>query len=309
MIRRPPRSTLFPYTTLFRSGLNGIPRGAQSPAPAHRRDWRVGGGRSAGDRRGDHAGPRPRWRLAGAVRRSARLPRCMRRRAHESHPRHGRPGHAWQRGARQHGGDDGGRGFHQDLYREGGGERDSAGRGRHDPDDPRLPRAYRLRGRLQAGGRHPQRQDGAAVAHPDEGGSGGPLAQGRAVPARRLQPAYRHRAPTGALRDRALLGGAPPPDGMTTVSGIFETMAYGPAPESDKQALEWVARHDGTFGLFIGGGGADGERRGAFGGVQPAATPRAAPGTQGGGGGGGGAGAAPPPRVPRLRGAPRPPRA
>src|SRR2546426_7349157 len=51
MIRRPPRSTLFPYTTLFRSGLNGIPRGAQSPAPAHRRDWRVGGGRSAGDRK------------------------------------------------------------------------------------------------------------------------------------------------------------------------------------------------------------------------------------------------------------------
>src|SRR3712207_8672790 len=25
MIRRPPRSTLFPYTTLFRSGLRGIP--------------------------------------------------------------------------------------------------------------------------------------------------------------------------------------------------------------------------------------------------------------------------------------------
>src|SRR3712207_8372362 len=26
MIRRPPRSTLFPYTTLFRSGLVGVPR-------------------------------------------------------------------------------------------------------------------------------------------------------------------------------------------------------------------------------------------------------------------------------------------
>src|SRR2546425_4175088 len=26
MIRRPPRSTLFPYTTLFRSGLDPIPR-------------------------------------------------------------------------------------------------------------------------------------------------------------------------------------------------------------------------------------------------------------------------------------------
>src|SRR2546421_398141 len=40
---------------------------------------------------------------------------------------------------------------------------------------------------------------------------------------------------------------------MTTVSEIFETMAYGPAPESDKPALEWIARHDGAFGLFIGG--------------------------------------------------------
>src|SRR3712207_9476866 len=28
MIRRPPRSTLFPYTTLFRSHLGGGPRGA-----------------------------------------------------------------------------------------------------------------------------------------------------------------------------------------------------------------------------------------------------------------------------------------
>src|SRR5574341_2024016 len=35
MIRRPPRSTLFPYTTLFRSGVN---------------EWRVGGGKkSQGD--------------------------------------------------------------------------------------------------------------------------------------------------------------------------------------------------------------------------------------------------------------------
>src|SRR5258708_30768302 len=37
MIRRPPRSTLFPYTTLFRSlltGLGGIP--SVGPADAHR---------------------------------------------------------------------------------------------------------------------------------------------------------------------------------------------------------------------------------------------------------------------------------
>src|SRR2546428_1561645 len=47
---------------------------------------------------------------------------------------------------------------------------------------------------------------------------------------------------------------------MTTVSEIFETMAYGPAPESDKPALEWIARHDGAFGLFIGGRWVQGQR-------------------------------------------------
>src|SRR5260370_17838618 len=34
MIRRPPRSTLFPYTTLFRSGLR--PREPTAPRPRHR---------------------------------------------------------------------------------------------------------------------------------------------------------------------------------------------------------------------------------------------------------------------------------
>src|SRR5260370_18872657 len=31
MIRRPPRSTLFPYTTLFRSCPNGLPRWTRAP--------------------------------------------------------------------------------------------------------------------------------------------------------------------------------------------------------------------------------------------------------------------------------------
>src|SRR2546430_3982984 len=34
MIRRPPRSTLFPYTTLFRSALNLIQRRAETRFPA-----------------------------------------------------------------------------------------------------------------------------------------------------------------------------------------------------------------------------------------------------------------------------------
>src|SRR2546430_13671716 len=35
MIRRPPRSTLFPYTTLFRSGVDPAPRLSAISRPAH----------------------------------------------------------------------------------------------------------------------------------------------------------------------------------------------------------------------------------------------------------------------------------
>ncbi|MDQ2666110.1 MAG: aldehyde dehydrogenase family protein [Gemmatimonadota bacterium] len=40
---------------------------------------------------------------------------------------------------------------------------------------------------------------------------------------------------------------------MTTVREAFETMAYGPAPESDKPAIEWLAKYDEKFGHYIGG--------------------------------------------------------
>src|SRR2546427_5166837 len=56
MIRRPPRSTLFPYTTLFRSGrlrLEPGPRAGRRRAEADRR--RQGGGR--GERARDDPGP------------------------------------------------------------------------------------------------------------------------------------------------------------------------------------------------------------------------------------------------------------
>src|SRR5687767_15472906 len=51
MIRRPPRSTLFPYTTLFRSR---VPQGAQGRAarPAHRAHGAV----RLDPHRADHAG-------------------------------------------------------------------------------------------------------------------------------------------------------------------------------------------------------------------------------------------------------------
>src|SRR2546430_10870328 len=42
MIRRPPRSTLFPYTTLFRSGLSGAPHWSPGD-PASRAGDRLAG--------------------------------------------------------------------------------------------------------------------------------------------------------------------------------------------------------------------------------------------------------------------------
>ena len=40
---------------------------------------------------------------------------------------------------------------------------------------------------------------------------------------------------------------------MATVAELFETMEYGPAPESDTPARSWLASHNATFGHFIGG--------------------------------------------------------
>src|SRR5213594_211810 len=69
---------------------------------------------------------------------------------------------------------------------------------------------------------------------------------------------------------------------MTTVSEIFETMAYGPAPESDKPALEWIARRNGAFGLFIGGRWTKGKSDAGFDVINPATTARLARVTQAG---------------------------
>src|SRR3989442_11922510 len=48
MIRRPPRSTLFPYTTLFRSDPQPLPqRAVVAPAPAHSQDLDLAGVRES----------------------------------------------------------------------------------------------------------------------------------------------------------------------------------------------------------------------------------------------------------------------
>ncbi|MEM6391027.1 MAG: aldehyde dehydrogenase family protein, partial [Pseudomonadota bacterium] len=38
-----------------------------------------------------------------------------------------------------------------------------------------------------------------------------------------------------------------------TTREIFDTMDYGPAPESASEALAWIAGHGGRFGHFIDG--------------------------------------------------------
>src|SRR5205814_9208010 len=75
MLRRPPRSTLFPYTTLFRSYFAALARRAVDPGvevhegvEARRIERRPGGGEAAGP-------PRPcsRWWPPGRDRKSTRL--------------------------------------------------------------------------------------------------------------------------------------------------------------------------------------------------------------------------------------------
>ena len=38
-----------------------------------------------------------------------------------------------------------------------------------------------------------------------------------------------------------------------TIKEIFDSMAYGPAPESASEALAWIAKHNATFGHYIDG--------------------------------------------------------
>ena len=40
---------------------------------------------------------------------------------------------------------------------------------------------------------------------------------------------------------------------MSNVAEIFDTMSYGPAPEADTAAKDWLAAHSARFGLFING--------------------------------------------------------
>jgi aldehyde dehydrogenase (NAD+) len=56
---------------------------------------------------------------------------------------------------------------------------------------------------------------------------------------------------------------------MTSVAQILKTMEYGPAPESDAAAQDWLEKHDRRFGLFVGGAWMPGHGA-AFDSINPA---------------------------------------
>ncbi|MEO6067099.1 MAG: aldehyde dehydrogenase family protein [Gemmatimonadales bacterium] len=57
---------------------------------------------------------------------------------------------------------------------------------------------------------------------------------------------------------------------MTSIPEIFETMSWGPAPESAKPAREWLAKHGGKFGLYIDGKWEHPKGRETFATINPA---------------------------------------
>ena len=44
---------------------------------------------------------------------------------------------------------------------------------------------------------------------------------------------------------------------MSKVADVFETLEYGPAPESARFVNDWLEKHDRAFGHFIGGSWTD----------------------------------------------------
>src|SRR5918999_10102 len=68
---------------------------------------------------------------------------------------------------------------------------------------------------------------------------------------------------------------------MTTVSEIFQSMSWGPAPESDKPALAWLAKYRHTFGHYIRGRFTEPTHGGLFDVINPSNRQRLARVSQG----------------------------
>src|SRR4051812_10636722 len=66
-----------------------------------------------------------------------------------------------------------------------------------------------------------------------------------------------------------------------SVAEIFESMEYGPAPESAAEALRWIEEHQPATRLFIGGRWIESERGETFEVVNPATGKRLIDAAQG----------------------------
>ena len=68
---------------------------------------------------------------------------------------------------------------------------------------------------------------------------------------------------------------------MTTVAEIFDTMDWGPAPESEKPVLAWIEKYSGEFGHYIGGRWTEPREQRLFDVMNPATAKRLARVSQG----------------------------
>src|SRR6266568_9432266 len=271
MIRRPPRSTLFPYTTLFRSGPPATcsTRGAGAPGPA-----RPGPApRRAEPPPASGAALSRRWRRprAGAapLRRRGQVPRGGRRGDVPELPRYRRRARLHPRARPDPPGDAGRRGGRRRLALEGGPRRAGPlpvvqglqarlpGRGRHGHLQERVPLpALPL---AAAAGRPLRARPAAAVGAAGVARArGGQPLDGWAAERRGAAPARRDRAGAAA----AALRGAR----AALLAARRRALRAGPRGAAVGRHLHRALRAAGRPG---GGGGAGGRR-------LPGATPRAA---------------------------------
>ena len=152
---------------------------------------------------------------------------------------------------------DGGRRFHQDLDRQGSGQRHAAGDARHAAHDPRLSGcapASRSATSRPAASPPPRTCSNYQILMKEE--LGREWLEPDLFPRRRLEPARRYRAPARTSRHRPLFGLQPPPGGMIAMSVaqlLRRRWTTARRPKPTPKRAPGSTRHDAGFGHFIGG--------------------------------------------------------
>src|SRR5690606_30308440 len=132
--------------------------------------------------------------------------------------------------------------LHQDLDRQGGGQRHARQHPADAPGGARLPRPDRHPGRREAGRRHPHQQGRHQVPRPGQRDGGRGLAGQPLVPLRRLLAAQRPADAAAEAGHRPLLRPRLRHGGLITMASAFE---YAPAPES--RSVVDIAPSNGLF--------------------------------------------------------------